>query len=69
MKRTVHVDEGQYARIRRQVLEDELHGRDSGAYWARIYPGASSIEFVVVPSSFQTPEHTARAIMRMQGMP
>lgn len=43
-----YVDAAQFAEIRKQVMLDELHGLDPGAYWARIYPGVTEIEFVVV---------------------
>lgn len=44
----MRVDAAQFAEIRKQAMQDDLHGLDPGAYWARIFPGVTDIEFVVV---------------------
>lgn len=48
MKKVLRVEPAQFAEIRRGILEDEIQGIDPGAYWARLYPGATEIQFVVV---------------------
>lgn len=53
MKVVHYCDHEQFARIREGVLKDEMDGYDPGAYWARIYPGATEVEFVVGPPSPQ----------------
>lgn len=40
----------QFDAIRKQTLEDEMNGLDPGARWARMYPDATEIEFIVSPS-------------------
>lgn len=47
MKKVLHVDPEQFAEIRRRVMEDEVRGIDPGAYWAKLYPGATELEFIV----------------------
>lgn len=47
MKKIVYVDHEQLGRIRQGALDDEINGLDPGAYWARMYPEATEIEFVV----------------------
>lgn len=54
MKRVVHVDHARLARIRKQILEDEIAGYDPGARWKRYYPDATEIEFVVDQPEQQT---------------
>lgn len=49
MKQVIYVDPAQFADIRLAALEEEMMGLDPGAYWARRYPGATEIEFVVTP--------------------
>jgi hypothetical protein len=44
----MRVDAAQFAEIRKQAMLDELYGLDPGAYWARIFPGVTEIEFVAV---------------------
>jgi hypothetical protein len=50
MKKVVTVTPERFAMIRREVMLDELHGVDPGLSWARVYPGVSELEFVVVDS-------------------
>jgi hypothetical protein len=50
MKKVVYVDPSQFAAIRLEAMEDEVNGLDPGASWARLYPGATEIEFVVTPN-------------------
>lgn len=47
MKKVMYVDHWQFANIRKAILEDEIRGIDPGAHWARIFPGATELEFVV----------------------
>lgn len=47
MKRVVRVDAEMFARIRESIRDDELAGIDPGAYWAKLYPGATEVEFIV----------------------
>lgn len=47
MKKVIEVDHEQLGRIRQGALDDEMKGIDPGAFWARAYPDATEIEFVV----------------------
>lgn len=49
MKQTVYVDPAQFAAIKLAARDEEIMGIDPGVYWARRYPGATEVEFIVTP--------------------
>jgi hypothetical protein len=62
VKKVLRVEPERFAMIREQAMLDELHGIDPGAWWARIYPGVTEIEFVVVPPPLTREEVIAQAV-------
>lgn len=47
MKVVHEIDVEQYADLLRSILEDELRGIDPGAWWKKLYPHATEVEFLV----------------------
>lgn len=48
MKVVHEISPEQYVALRESVLRDEMSGIDPGAYWAKLYPDATEVEFKVV---------------------